>query len=30
MLNLRMRTKHAKKAVPVKLHEPYVREDGQQ
>ena len=30
MLNLRMRTKHAKKAAPVKLHEPYVREDGQQ
>ena len=30
MLNLRMRTKHAKKAAPVKLHEPYVREGSQQ
>ena len=29
MLNLRMRTKHAKKAAPVKLHEPYVRESGE-
>ena len=30
MLNLRMRSKHAAKAAPVKLHEPYVREDNQQ
>jgi len=29
MLNLRMRTKHAAKAVPVKLHESYVRERGE-
>ena len=28
MLNLRMRTKHAAKAEPVKLREPYVRESG--
>jgi len=27
---LRMRSKHAAKAAPVKLHEPYVREDNQQ
>jgi hypothetical protein len=30
MLNLRMRSRHAAKVEPVKLHEPYVREDGQQ
>ena len=30
MLNLRMRSKHAAKAAPVKLHEPYVREDNRQ